>query len=267
MDDLKKIVILIDADNTQYKMLELVLQEISKYGQIVIKRAYGNWQKEHLKNWESEIKRLAIKAEQQFDYVAGKNTTDIALVIDAMELLHSEKYDGFTIVSSDSDYTPLAIKLRESGVRVIGVGERKTPEAFRNSCDQFLFLENLDSSNNKTSNSHTNPNDTNVSQPPMSESDNIKTDTGETNDGQDVRKDEEILHELLKTAWETYQDNDEYVNISSAGTYIKRVKTDFDIRTYGFKKLPEFIRAFNDRYEYKIYPGKGTVKIFAYKCK
>lgn len=112
-------------------------------GCICVKRAYGNWRKGSLKNWENELKRLAIKAEQQFDYVAGKNATDMALVIDTLDLLHSGIYDAFVIVASDSDYTPLAIKLHESGVYVMGVGEKKTPEPFRNACDEFVYLENL----------------------------------------------------------------------------------------------------------------------------
>lgn len=144
MEDLKKMVVLIDADNTQLAKLEAVIREISVYGRIVVKRAYGNWRKDSLKKWEEELKRLAIKAEQQFDYVTGKNATDMALVIDAVNLLHTGLYDGFAIVSSDSDFTPLAINLHESGVFVFGVGEKQTPESFRNSCDAFLLLENLE---------------------------------------------------------------------------------------------------------------------------
>ena len=143
MKNLKNIAMLIDADNTQLSKLESVIQEISANGRIVVKRAYGNWRKGSLKNWENELKRLAIKAEQQFDYVAGKNATDMALVIDTLDLLHSGIYDAFVIVASDSDYTPLAIKLHESGVYVMGVGEKKTPEPFRNACDEFVYLENL----------------------------------------------------------------------------------------------------------------------------
>lgn len=145
MESLKKIVMLIDADNAQLNKLEDVIRELSAYGRIVVKRAYGNWRKDTLKKWESELKRLAIKAEQQFDYVTGKNTTDIALTIDAMDLLHTELYDSFIIVASDSDYTPLAIRLHESGVYVMGVGEKKTPEAFRNACDEFILTENISS--------------------------------------------------------------------------------------------------------------------------
>lgn len=107
MKNLEKIALLIDADNTQLSKLETVIQELSAYGRIVVKRAYGNWRKEALKNWEDELKRLAIKAEQQFDYVSGKNATDMALVIDTLDLLHKEIYDAFVIVASDSDYTLL----------------------------------------------------------------------------------------------------------------------------------------------------------------
>ena len=143
MDNLSNIVLLIDADNSRLSKLESVVREVSTYGRIVVKRAYGNWKKDTLKNWERELKALAIKAEQQFDYVTGKNATDIALVIDAIDLLHKGIYDAFVIVASDSDYTPLAINLHESGVYVMGVGEKKTPESFRNSCDEFIFLENI----------------------------------------------------------------------------------------------------------------------------
>lgn len=132
MQELQKIAVVIDADNTQISKLEDVFHEISTRGRIVVKRAYGNWHKPTLKNWGEIIKRLAIKAEQQFDYVSGKNATDMALVIDTIELLYTNLYDAFVIVSSDSDYTPLAIKLREAGVYVMGVGEQKTPVAFRN---------------------------------------------------------------------------------------------------------------------------------------
>ena len=231
MDNLQKIVILIDADNTQLSKLEAVMREISTHGRIVVKRAYGNWKKMTLKHWEYELKRLAIKAEQQFDYVSGKNATDMALVIDTVELLNKDIYDAFVIVASDSDYTPLAIKLHESGVYVIGVGEKRTPEAFRNACDEFVFLENLD--RDEKENSYSNF---------------------------------EEIHRLLRIASDKYQDDDGFVNVSSAGTFIKRAKPDFDSRTYGFVKLPELLEAFPEKYEIKKYPGKGTVTIIAYKC-
>ena len=257
MKNLKKIAMLIDADNTQLSKLEAVIQEISANGRIVVKRAYGNWRKDSLKNWENELKRLAIKPQQQFDYVSGKNATDMALVIDTLDLLHSGIYDAFVIVASDSDYTPLAIKLHESGVYVMGVGEKKTPEAFRNACDEFVYLENLNKEND----------------PPASRSgcrsangNRKDLDNAEVNDDRHRNDDMREIHKLLRIAWDKYQDDDRYVNVSSAGQYIKRAKPDFDARTYGYVKLPDLIEAFPKKYAMKRYPGKGTETIIAYKC-
>lgn len=249
MDNLKNMVTLIDADNTQVNKIKSVLQEISTRGRIVVKRAYGNWKKPALKSWESELKHLAIKAEQQFDYVTGKNATDMALVIDAIELLHMNIYDAFVIVASDSDYTPLAIKLRESGVYVIGVGEKKTPDAFRNACDEFLLIENMTDGIEKTA-------------PKQKKAAVKETEITEP----EVDPSLEEIHTLLKIACETYQDDEGYAFVSSAGIYIKRAKPDFDVRTYGYTKLTEFITAFPKKYDVKKYPGQGKVSIYAYKC-
>lgn len=248
MDNFRKIVLLVDADNTQLSKLEAVIREISTHGRIIVKRAYGNWKKDALKNWENELKRLAIKPVQQFDYVSGKNATDMALVIDAIDLLHSDIYDAFVMVASDSDYTPLAIKLHESGVYVFGVGEKKTPEAFRNACDEFVFLENL------------NKKEEVPAKKAAKQQESVSEECEENDDGL------EEVHSLLKIASDKYQDDAGYVNVSSAGTFIKRTKPDFDVRTYGFVKLPEFLQAFPEKYRIKKYPGKGTVMIIAYKC-
>ena len=255
MKNLKNIAMLIDADNTQLSKLESVIQEISTNGRIVVKRAYGNWRKGSLKNWENELKRLAIKAEQQFDYVAGKNATDMALVIDTLDLLHSGIYDAFVIVASDSDYTPLAIKLRESGVFVMGVGEKKTPEPFRNACDEFVYLENL----SKDTDTQTAA----VQKPAETAERNAQESAEERRKAKELKE----IHKLLRIAWDKYQDDDGYVNVSSAGQYIKRARPAFDARTYGYVKLPELIEAFPKRYSMKRYPGKGTVTIIAYKCR
>ncbi len=254
MDNLEKIVVLIDADNTQLSKMEDVLREVSIHGRIVVKRAYGNWKKEVLKNWESELKRLAIKAEQQFDYVSGKNATDMALVIDAVNLLHKGLYDAFVIVASDSDYTPLAINLHESGVYVMGVGEKKTPESFRNSCDEFVFLENISGKVQESVDEDDHLPSENAIKSKETESVNEKNDHIDS------------IHNLLQIAFDKYQDDEGYVNVSSAGQYIKRAKPDFDARTFGYIKLSSLIEAFPEKYEIKKYPGKGKVTIVTYRC-
>lgn len=242
--DHQTVAVLIDADNTQLSKLESVLEEIAVYGRISVKRAYGNWTKQFLINWPEALKRLAIKAEQQFDYVAGKNATDMALVIDAMELLYTDKYDTFVIVSSDSDFTPLAIKIREYGARVIGIGERKTSDSFRKACDEFWLIENL--GENKASQTKNNC--------PCQETNNS------------VEQDLEIVHQLLLKAWLHHQNDDGWVNVCSANQYIRRAKPDFDPRSYGFTKLPELLLNFPDLYKVERFSGKGGVTIVAYKC-
>lgn len=258
MEDLKSIALLIDADNTQLQKIENVIREVSTHGRIVVKRAYGNWKKDVLKNWEEVLKRLAIKAEQQFDYVSGKNATDMALVIDAMNLLHKGLYDAFVIVASDSDYTPLAINLHESGIYVMGVGEKKTPESFRNSCDEFVFLENIAG---ETKDSSTDQ------EKVCAGNSESNTENSDASIADDKNESIETIHNLLEIASNKYQDDEGYVNISSAGQFIKRAKPDFDVRTFGYVKLPDLIRDFPDKYEMKRYPGKGKVTIVAYKCK
>ena len=244
-------VVLIDADNTQLSKLEDILHDVSSYGRIISKKAYGNWKKPQLAKWEDEIKRLAIKAEQQFDYVSGKNTTDIAMVIDAMDMLHTGMYDAMVLVSSDSDFTPLAVRLRESGVYVIGVGEKKTPESFSNACDSFLFIEYI-TSGEKNGKS-------------------VREESGKS-EGKDARRgksDPEIakLHDLLAIAYVKYQqEDDDYVNVSIAGTYIKRVMPEFNINAYGYKKLSDFISSFPERYEMRKEKKKGGAPLVEYRC-
>lgn len=143
LDDHKKIAVLIDADNTQYSKVKAILDAISAHGHIVIKRAYGDWSSDNLKNWKKSLNELAIQPVQQFAYTTGKNSTDASMIIDAMDLLYSKRFDAFVLVSSDSDFTKLASRLREDEVFVFGVGERKTPVSFRKSCDDFIFTENL----------------------------------------------------------------------------------------------------------------------------
>lgn len=306
MQELQKIAVVIDADNTQISKLEDVFHEISTRGRIVVKRAYGNWHKPTLKNWGEIVKRLAIKAEQQFDYVSGKNATDMALVIDTIELLYTNLYDAFVIVSSDSDYTPLAIKLREAGVYVMGVGEQKTPVAFRNACDEFLFLENCSSSvegndahdvvnsfqsdaQDAASSSQSDAQDA-VSSPqkekaevsisPNNEKEEstkqLKEDvqkTGSTpiassapaEENSEKKNDLNEIHALLEKAYDTFQDEDGWVNVAKVGLFLRRAKPDFDSRTYGFQKLSLFLKNFPEKYDVKIVGEKPNI-IAVYRC-
>lgn len=306
MQELQKIAVVIDADNTQISKLEDVFHEISTRGRIVVKRAYGNWHKPTLKNWGEIIKRLAIKAEQQFDYVSGKNATDMALVIDTIELLYTNLYDAFVIVSSDSDYTPLAIKLREAGVYVMGVGEQKTPVAFRNACDEFLFLENCSSSvegndaHDVVSSSQSNVQDAasssqsdaqdavsspqkekaEVSISPNNEKEEstkqLKEDVQKTDstpiassapaeENSEKKNDLNEIHALLEKAYDTFQDEDGWVNVAKVGLFLRRAKPDFDSRTYGFQKLSLFLKNFPEKYDVKIVGEKPNI-IAVYRC-
>ena len=241
LDTLKKIAVLIDADNAQYSMMSSIISEVSVHGHIVVKRAYGDWSSELLKNWKTVLNELAIQPIQQFAYTTGKNSTDASMIIDAMDLLYSNKYDAFVLVSSDSDFTKLASRLRESEIFVIGVGQKKTPISFRNACDDFVFVENIGTAKNE-----------------VAVVAKIKTEKTPSNDL-------EQLKDLLLTAWDLYKEDDGWANIASTGEYIKRLKPDFDPRTYNATKLPEILEKMKSDFEMKKYPGKGTVKIIAYK--
>jgi uncharacterized protein (TIGR00288 family) len=239
IDSHKKIAVLIDADNAQYSKIKAILDEISAHGHIVIKRAYGDWSSENLKNWKKVLNELAIQPIQQFAYTTGKNSTDASMIIDAMDLLYSNKFDAFAVISSDSDFTKLASRLRESEIFVFGVGEMKTPISFRNACDDFILTENLDSESIKDETQKLSPTNVDISD----------------------------LIPVLKKAWEQYQDDDGWANVAPVGGFVKRAKPDFDPRSYGVTKLPEIITQLSNTFEMKKYKGKGTVYIVAYKPK
>ena len=143
IDEQKKIAVLIDADNTPVNKLRSIIQEVAVYGHVITKRAYGDFSLDTLKNWKKELNDNAIIPVQQFAYTRGKNSSDSAMIIAAMDLLYTDKYDAFVLVTSDSDFTKLATRLRESQLVVYGVGQKKTPQSFVNACDNFIYIENL----------------------------------------------------------------------------------------------------------------------------
>lgn len=246
LDDHKKIAVLIDADNAQNSKLKAILEEISAHGHVVCKRAYGDWSSEYLKNWKLALNELAIQPVQQFAYTTGKNATDASMIIDAMDLLYSNKFDAFALVSSDSDFTKLATRLRESEIFVFGVGEKKTPISFRNACDDFVFTENLD-----------------IDASPKSTS---KVDTPITDNESDQRS-LTMLIPILTKAWEQYQDDDGWANVAAAGSFVKRSNPDFDPRSYGAAKLSGLISELSAVFEIKKYKGKGAGNIVAFRLK
>ena len=234
--------VLIDADNAQLTKLKATMDELSKFGRIVVRKAYGDWKNPCLKNWESVLTDLAIKPEQQFAYTKGKNATDIALVIDAMDLLATGRYDTFAIISCDSDYTPLVMRLRETGAYVFGIGADKTPSAFVNACDVFIntrmFAEKKPSS------------------PPTAALPDVihpLTVIGL-----------EDIFALMQTATEIHRDSDGWTSVSDAGGYIKKVFPSFRVKSYGYTKMADLVLSHPERFETKTYSHRGAT-ILAYR--
>ena len=207
-----KLAVLIDADNAQASLVAELLAEVAKFGVASIKRAYGDWTTTNLKQWKEHLNKHAIQPIQQFSYTTGKNATDASLIIDAMDILHENSLDGFCLISSDSDFTRLATRIRESGLIVYGFGEKKTPEAFIAACDKFVFteilrekrdIENKDESNNAE------------------------------------------LKPIVTKAINAVSKDDGWARLSNVGAYINKNNPSFDSRNYGYDKLGKLIRNLN----------------------
>ena len=217
IDSANKIAVLIDAENAQHSVLGAVLNELSKHGHIIVKKAYGDWSSNHLKNWKQPLNELAINPVQQFSYTQGKNSSDAAMIIDAMDLLYTEQFDAFALVTSDSDFTKLASRLKESQIYVFGVGENKTPAAFRNACDDFILTEVLQTA------------------------DEEKTEVEKGAGKKTARKSKKELCQdaklvkILRSAVSEYADEDGWALLSACGSLIKRQYPDFDPRSYGYR--------------------------------
>jgi uncharacterized LabA/DUF88 family protein len=215
--DTTRLAVLIDSDNTTASLTTELLEEIAKYGTPTIKRAYGDWTTQSLVGWKEQLLRHAIQPVQQFAYTRGKNSTDSALIIDAMDLLYAGNLEGFVIVSSDSDFTRLATRLRESGMTVYGLGRRKTPDAFVQACDRFIFLELLNERPQESA------------QPA---SDDDEPTPAPPN-----------LKRILSSAISSTSKDDGWSHLGEVGSYLGRSHAAFDPRDYGHTKLGDLVRA------------------------
>jgi uncharacterized LabA/DUF88 family protein len=210
-----RLAVLIDCDNTTASLTKELLDEVAKYGTPTIKRAYGDWTTQHLVGWKEQLPRHAIQPMQQFAYTRGKNSTDSALIIDAMDLLYAGNLEGFVIVSSDSDFTRLATRLRESGMTVYGIGRRNTPDAFVTACDRFIYLDLLSREPKETAKPAP---DEQEQKPPA-------------------------LKPILSAAISGTSKEDGWSNLAEVGSYLNKSHPAFDARDYGQAKLGELVRA------------------------
>ncbi|NQV37530.1 MAG: NYN domain-containing protein [Candidatus Marinimicrobia bacterium] len=225
-----KLAVLIDADNIPYKNIKGMLDEIAKFGSPTIKRIYGDWTKRTVAGWKPALLIHAITPIQQYSYTTGKNATDSAMIIDAMDILHSQKVDGFCLVSSDSDFTRLATRIRESGMLVIGIGEKKTPNPFIVACDKFIYIEIISAIEmpKKTAK-------TTKSQHPVkkAEIDSINSE----------------FIQLLKSSIADIAEDDGWASLAAVGALINKKKPDFDPRNYGFQKLTPLIKSLKQYFD------------------
>lgn len=253
-----RLAVLIDADNAQAAVIEGLLAEIARFGEATVRRIYGDFTAPTSSSWKKVLQRYAIKPVQQFAYTTGKNATDSTLIIDAMDLLYTRKFDGFCLITSDSDFTGLAMRLREEGLTVLGFGEKKTPEAFRNACHKFVFTEVLRLS----------ADDESTAQPPRvqrkqkSVAPRKPAETAETVDTAEPK------HEFPKTfvlsALEQSIDDAGWARLGTFGSYLTKLQPDFDSRLYGYKKLSDLVKARTDLFvtEERQAPGSNQKVLY-----
>ncbi|MBN1274455.1 MAG: NYN domain-containing protein [Candidatus Aminicenantes bacterium] len=237
-DKTKKIALLIDGDNAQPSLIEEILTEVGKYGLITIRRIYGDWTTVNMSGWKTSLNDSAIQPIQQFRYTIGKNATDSAMIIDAMDILHSHLVDMFCIVSSDSDYTRLATRIREIGFFVIGIGKRTTPRAFVNACNVFIYTENLSSRYPKKK-----------IKSPGKKTAAIK--------GKEEKAPKYDPVPLLKGAFEMAVRENGWANLGEIGFYLRQLDPGFDPRTYGFKQLSQLIKSYKNLFDVKTEEEEG----------
>ena len=238
--------VLIDADNAQAKVIEGLLAEIAKFGEATVKRIYGDFTSPNSASWKKVLQKYAIKPVQQFAYTTGKNATDSTMIIDAMDLLYTRKFDGFCLITSDSDFTGLATRIREEGLTVLGFGEQKTPEAFRNACHKFILTEILRP----------------AIQPEVSflVEKNDALSTGK----EEVQNTSEFPIKFVLEALEQASDDYGWAHLGTFGGYLMKLQPDFDSRRFGFKKLSDLVRAKKDVFavEERALPGQEQKSLY-----
>ncbi|HIP51724.1 MAG TPA: NYN domain-containing protein [Campylobacterales bacterium] len=247
--DKDHIALFIDCDNISHKAIEGIISELSNYGVVNIRQAYGNWTKSNLKNWEAKLLEFAIKPIQQFDYSKQKNATDILMTIDAIDMLHTKKIDAFAFATSDSDFTPVVMRVQQEGIKVFGFGEKKTPAAFMAACSQFIFTEKLMATNEASTGTGT------------SKSTAVKA-VKEVRKTSTQLQDDTWLRKLLANAQNQTMDEFGWSNLADMGAYINN-KSSFSPINYGYKKLSTLLKVMD---VYDLYLDKES-KQMSVRCK
>ncbi len=237
-----KIAILIDGDNAQASLLSQMLVESGKYGVVTVRRIYGDWTTPNMNSWKDTLNYHAFQPIQQFRYTIGKNATDSAMIIDAMDILHSSVVQGFCLISSDSDYTRLATRIRESGVFVMGIGEKKTPKPFVNACDVFVYTENL------------------VTEPKKDKARPPKTDSRKKE--KEKEKEELDPMPLLEKAFDIAVQEDGWARLDLMGNALYQLDPGFDPRTYGQRQLSRLVSSLKEYFEMKPLENNGSTLFY-----
>ena len=237
----KHLAVLIDADNASAAIVEGLFEEIAKYGLASVKRIYGDWTLPNLGGWKQVLLDYSIQPIQQFAYTKGKNATDSSLIIDAMDLLYTRRFDGFCLVSSDSDFTRRAARLREEGLEVIGFGEQKTPKPFVSACDKFIYTELL--------RNDAEPAEVEVSaaKAPSTSAPAVSTEAKPAEPAK--VKPQKVPVDFIAKVIDDISDEEGWAHMAALGENLRKLKSDFDPRLYGFKKLTDLIKARNGQFE------------------
>jgi hypothetical protein len=270
-DNQRRLAVLIDADNAQPAIIEGLLAEVAKFGVASVKRIYGDWTSTNMSGWKRALLAHSLMPMQQFPYTSGKNATDSSLIIDAMDLLHSDRFDGFCLVSSDSDFTRLAQRLREAGLVVYGFGEKKTPEAFRQACDRFVYTEVLRPAVPAV--------DASIAAKPSAPAPPAKARGPATLPGRAAKSTPKVQAPappavatpaprailpmpvaLIRQAIEEESDESGWAGLGAVGSYLVKVKSDFDARNFGHKKLSDLLRSAPDQFQVEDRGGSGPTK-------